>query len=1675
MEKLHNETHRQFFERLASHVRQHLTRPNVTVDNMTSGATGDEMNITMMNMVVVSWISRINPKLIDIIKHEYATDLKNGIQLYALMPRIAKSVDSLLARHDSMNVGKVDTYDNNLDIYDGDKVTVNRFQQSSRKLNKKNNSANFNCSHCCFLKKVLQLPDLKTNHALESCPRNSGKIRICVNQDDTESGDTIHKETFNHDAHFQKTTPIKTSEFGSNSEDILYNDYDLPQILSSSSTSSNISDLSHPNICKLTEEIKMRISARKSSSPALLAFLGKLKIIPIIDEGAELSVMDAALALKANIPVISTSHSASAAGSSKLNVTGQTRDDIVITSTFGTSTIPIYLGKVIVVPNLGCDMLIGEPAKQDNKIFTIPHLKMINIYYNDNLLQTPYLSKNEQNRHKYRIMRTPLTVCLPPEESIEIDAPEPNSTYQINHRHDMVHWFDPGIVKSDKNGKIKIKNITTLPISLVKNKPIGELRVCSLTDVNTVISESSCLSLQSSTTQVTQTLGSYQTVERSEEETNPLADISIDPDHQFSSDFKEKFTTVCQHYSELFTKRPGSYNNYYGPLDSKIDFISKPPPNNKVYLPAYSDNMLKTLADKMDELIDYGVLIRPESNNMIPKFVSPSMLVPKPECGEYRYVTDFTQLNTYIHKYPATSPTIYDARKSLAKKKYRIEMDLSNFFYQSPMKREDMEYLGVLHPFKGTFVYSREPQGLKNASEHGYNKLAAVYGDMVAEDRLTRMADGVYPLGDTPEELLLNFIEVLQRAKNCGFTFKPSKLIVAPKTSNLFGWILSDSKWSPTEHTMSALTNAPTPVTVKQLRSFCGSFKQFTMCVPRYAEILSKLENLTAGRLSGEKITWTDENLKHFEKAKIAASDVHTISIPNPNDRLTTSSDYCELTRSVAGKLIIERTIEDGSIVKLLGGYFSAILNPLKSRWLPCEGEAAGIKLTINHFAPFIRDSKHQTVHLTDSMPCVHAYKRAKNGAYSSSSRIASFLSSIAELGIEIKHNPGKQMFTTDFQSRNPIQCQNPSKCQICKFVSQQSIMGENASQIRNINIQEIMSGAVNMPFNQRKTWLGIQKSDSVHVKLANLISTGQLPQKKLTGGIHTTIKHLHTMYCKGDLKILKDGLIVVKAEKGCYDGYATSVPSHLYPGIVLALHNKFLHPSKTQLTSLLSRYFYTPGHLKIVNDITDNCLQCNSLKTLPKELFNDTTQETGQFATEFAADVIERAGQKILVVREKLSQYTWVDIIPDLKSSTLRLILLKNIFSWTTPSGAVVRTDQATSFQSLAQECNTPNSLLSKLKVKIELGRVHNLNKNPVAENSCKEIQKEILRLNPAGGPIAPEELLIVQKTTNDRIRNRNYASKEIFLRRDLISNKPIPIDDEMLSKQQHDLRLKQHEYNLKFNSKTRQKSLTCEFKPGDLIFLKSSLSKEHARDLFIVDSIENLNDEPLLVVRKANNQLRQKTYQIKPSEAFLVPNQNQTMSSSFENSEKVEVTTDIPENETDVCLNSRGLPKRKAASRASDHLKEISKFCKISHSSLSQIYSGTVYHKHGFVPLDDDEDTLVETILPTSRLENSDFLGQADPINCPESVSHSTASSPSIPSVPPHSPSSPQSPTSNLVNPRLLSDALQTVVRDMKAFNERHPLPPPYPLRRSSRNLQPLSYNHLHNHGWCKERGRK
>lgn len=60
----------------------------------------------------------------------------------------------------------------------------------------------------------------------------------------------------------------------------------------------------------------------------------------------------------------------------------------------------------------------------------------------------------------------------------------------------------------------------------------------------------------------------------------------------------------------------------------------------------------------------------------------------------------------------------------------------------------------------------------------------------------------------------------------------------------------------------------------------------------------------------------------------------------------------------------------------LLTGFFNAKLRPNQRQWLPYEIEALAIAAAINHYSPFIIQSKLSTCVLTDSKPCVQAYEK---------------------------------------------------------------------------------------------------------------------------------------------------------------------------------------------------------------------------------------------------------------------------------------------------------------------------------------------------------------------------------------------------------------------------------------------------------------------------------------------------------------------------------------------------------------------------------------------------------------------------------------------------------------------------------------------------------------------------
>ena len=1397
------------------------------------------------------------------------------------------------------------------------------------------------CGHCAFLKRVTQRP-LDINHDPDSCRNKNYAVRMLQVAQETEDGlDGWDEHSVEDTGPFDQGEFLSSSLFrlypdysqietgGEDSVPTRYSRAVAAYQDFSSGRSNFIKPRCHSPKPVSTEKNENKYShirkvisdhAQKAKSPSLTGKCQGQELKVIFDTGAELNVLDWDTARRLRLQITESSTSASAANQTALKVVGQTVSDMIVSLRMEQGWTDINLGKVTVIKDLGTELLVGEPGLGANDLFSMAaHKTVFAVRPGNRLMSAPY-DKDSPGPPSCEPGRAAVRTVLRPNKSVSVrlrqPVSSPSSQVRLTPRAGSLSWAEPQVAFNNQL-IFSVKNCSKRSIHIKKNQYLVDVcgsrstsfkellqRQDQLRDLCARVKETPAPQFHPNIARLVDSGKILPTVDEPIFPTpsnlppdpvqfTPLVDIEddhdlhiksiqIDPDNQLTPDQRLRFQRLHEKYKTIFTPRPGKYNGNCGIVDNSLAFSSPPTLNGRIHVPNYSPEMNEILAQKMDELMEWGVLMEPERVGVRVRFCSPSMVVAKHDGGKgpagYRLVTDFSQLNENLIKSPAISPSINDARRAMAQAKYRVDLDLSNYFYQSGMSRQDMQYLGTHHPTRGMLVYTCQPQGIKSASEDSYEKLARIFGQDIRAGRMTRMADGLHVLGDTVDELLVNYERCLSLLQYCGLTIKPSKVEICPKKSVLFGWKLEDGFWAPTNHTTSALASFQRPKTVNQLRSFIGSFKQISACVEGYAQILTDLDKCVGNRGSREEITWTPELSNAFERAKAAARDPKAIVYPRRTDQLHTYSDFSAAHRAVGGRLMIERTKEDGSKETFLGGFFSVMLDAYKEKWTPCEGESLGIKLVLDHYAPLIRENKNRTIHHTDSKVCVQAWNRLQKGAFSTSARVASFLTGLSCLTVDVVHIPGKELNTSDFASRHPRQCDNPDICQLCRFALKLQKIGDKASNIYYLEVDETLRGN-SMPFTSRRQWVNIQHQDPMLCAFRQLYNTGQSPPAKKTKGEHTRLKQLHTMHTRGLVTIHEDGLITVRCKDGFFSGGAVVVPSQLFMGIIQAVHIRLDHPSKTQMAHQVQRYFYTSGWNSMISDLVDRCHRCASLKSLPKVLTASRPSDVQGFACNWAADIVERCGQKILVVRENLSSWTSLTLLPNQTTEAIRPALLGALLDAIPDNGCVVRTDGAASFQSLAREADTPGSIYHKYGIKIEVGDPLNPNRNPVAENSIKEFHKEVLKLHGDNKTLSWTDLLQVERNINSRIRGIGHAPREILLRRDMQSNSDKDIREGDLQRYRVAARTDSVADHLQTDLKTSKFSEDQRFFPSDIVFLRKDGDKLKGRESYIILS----QDGEKFRIKKVQHQLRATTYTVPPEAMILSPLSQQTRESGL------------------------------------------------------------------------------------------------------------------------------------------------------------------------------------------------
>ena len=173
-----------------------------------------------------------------------------------------------------------------------------------------------------------------------------------------------------------------------------------------------------------------------------------------------------------------------------------------------------------------------------------------------------------------------------------------------------------------------------------------------------------------------------------------------------------------------------------------------------------------------------------------------------------------------------------------------------------------------------------------------------------------------------------------------------------------------------------------------------------------------------------------------------------------------------------------------------------------------------------------------------------------------------------------------------------------------------------------------------------------------------------------------------------------------------------------------------------------MKRHFHALDLTKTIERTYNSYHTCLSLQKFPDSLVKQTSEDPPEsIGVSFAADILKRDRQLILLLRKTVTSYTAACIVSYEKQTTLKeasACLATELHPLDGPP-AVIRVDSAPGSMALRND-----ETLKSLRLSLEIGRVKNPNKNPVVEKAILELEEELLKQEPTGGPVSQLGLVI-------------------------------------------------------------------------------------------------------------------------------------------------------------------------------------------------------------------------------------------------------------------------------------------------------------------------------------------
>jgi hypothetical protein len=229
---------------------------------------------------------------------------------------------------------------------------------------------------------------------------------------------------------------------------------------------------------------------------------------------------------------------------------------------------------------------------------------------------------------------------------------------------------------------------------------------------------------------------------------------------------------------------------------------------------------------------------------------SSQVVIVKKKDGQHRFCIDFRKVNAVTERDAYPLPHITATLDKLRGAKYLSTLDLKNGYWQVPLTPQSRPITAFTVPGKGLMQFRVMPFGLHSAPATFQRLLDTVLGPEL-EPHVFVYLDDIIVASPSFDTHLQHLAEVFRRLREANLRLNAEKCHFCRGELRYLGHIINRDGIHTDPAKISAITQWPTPTTVRKIRQFIGMASWYRRFVKNFSTLSAPLT-----RLTGKNALW---------------------------------------------------------------------------------------------------------------------------------------------------------------------------------------------------------------------------------------------------------------------------------------------------------------------------------------------------------------------------------------------------------------------------------------------------------------------------------------------------------------------------------------------------------------------------------------------------------------------------------------------------------------------------------------------------------------------------------------------------------------------------------------------------------------------------------------------------